>query len=57
MKLQDPGRLLHLLPTSNTNNPPPYDGDLSSCQAFLSQCALIFALQPRRYATEASRVA
>lgn len=38
-------------------NPPPYDGDPASCRAFLSQCSLVFALQPRRYATERTRIA
>lgn len=47
----------HHDPEPHANNPPPYDGDTSSCRAFLSQCGLVFALQPRRYATEASRVA
>ncbi|XP_073764131.1 uncharacterized protein isoform X3 [Danio rerio] len=47
----------HHDPEPHANNPPPYDGDPSSCLAFLSQCALVFALQPHRYATEASRVA
>ncbi|KAL0149577.1 hypothetical protein M9458_055104, partial [Cirrhinus mrigala] len=36
---------------------PPYDGDPNSCRAFLSQCSLVFALQPRRYVTEESQVA
>lgn len=47
----------HHDPEPHANNPPPYDGDPNSCRAFLSQCALVFALQPRRYASEASRVA
>ncbi|MGL5598840.1 MAG: DUF4939 domain-containing protein [Aeromonas sp.] len=41
----------------HANNPPVYDGDPNACQAFLSQCALVFALQPRRYSTEESKVA
>lgn len=44
-------------PEPHANSPPPYDGDSSSCRAFLSQCALVFSLQPRRYATEEARVA
>lgn len=44
-------------PEPHANNPPVYDGDPSSCQAFLSQCALVFALQPRRYASEGTKVA
>lgn len=47
----------HAEPEPHANNPPPYDGDPSSCRAFLSQCSLVFALQPRRYATEESQVA
>lgn len=34
-----------------TYSPSPYDGDPNSCRAFLSHCSLVFALQPRRYAT------
>lgn len=41
----------------HANCPPQYDGDPNSCRSFLSQCSLVFALQPRRYATEESRVA
>lgn len=41
----------------HANNPPTYDGDVKSCRAFLSQCSLVFALQPRRYASEALKVA
>ncbi|MGL5597224.1 MAG: DUF4939 domain-containing protein [Aeromonas sp.] len=44
-------------PEPHANNPPVYDGDPNACQAFLSQCALVFALQPRRYSTEQTRVA
>ena len=45
----------HHEPEPHANSPPPYDGDPNSCRAFLSQCSLVFALQPRRYATEDSR--
>lgn len=41
----------------HTVNSPTYDGDVNTCQAFLSQCSLVFALQPRRYASEMSKVA
>ncbi|KAI7808134.1 hypothetical protein IRJ41_016491 [Triplophysa rosa] len=41
----------------DVNSPPLYDGDPNACQPFLSKCALVFSLQPRRYATEEARVA
>lgn len=44
-------------PEPRCNNPPPYDGDPNSCRAFLSQCSVVFALQPRTYAHEESKVA
>ncbi|KAI7806903.1 Pol polyprotein [Triplophysa rosa] len=44
-------------PEPHANSPPIYDGDPNSCRAFLSQCSLVFALQPRRYATEETRIA
>ncbi len=44
-------------PEPHTNNPTVYNGDPNSCQAFLSQCSLVFSLQPRRYATEEAKVA
>lgn len=37
--------------------PPTYDGDPNTCRAFLQQCSLVFALQPRRFAASVSRVA
>lgn len=47
----------HSDPEPHVTNPPTYDGDPNSCRPFLSQCSIIFALQPRKYATEESRVA
>ncbi|XDV14787.1 hypothetical protein PO909_014975 [Leuciscus waleckii] len=47
----------HHEPEPHANSPPPYDRDPNSCRAFLSRCSLVFALQPRCYATEDSRVA
>ncbi|KAI7799341.1 Pol polyprotein, partial [Triplophysa rosa] len=41
----------------HVNNPPPYNGDPNACRPFLAQCALVFSLQPRHYATEEARVA
>lgn len=46
-----------LEPEPHANNPPLYDGDPNACRVFLCQCVLVFALQPRRYATEETRVA
>ncbi len=46
-----------LEPEPHANNPPVYDGDPNSCQDFLSQCSLVFSLQPRRYSTEEAKVA
>ncbi len=46
-----------LEPEPHANNPPVYDGDPNACQAFLSQCSLVFSLQPRCYATEEAKVA
>ncbi len=46
-----------LEPEPHANNPPVYDGDPNSCQAFLSQCSLVFSLQLRRYSTEEAKVA
>ncbi len=39
------------------NPPAPYSGEPNSCRSFLSQCSLIFALQPSCFPTELSRVA
>lgn len=48
---------LHPEPEPHANNPLPYDGDPSFCRAFISQCSLVFALQPHDCVTEESRVA
>lgn len=37
--------------------PERYDGNLGSCQSFLTQVSLVFELQPVSYATERSRIA
>ncbi|KAL1255739.1 hypothetical protein QQF64_013800 [Cirrhinus molitorella] len=36
-----------LEPEPHCNNPPAYDGDPNSCRAFLTQCSVVFTLQPR----------
>ncbi len=48
---------IFLEPKPHANNPPVYDGDSNACQAFLSQCLLVFSLQPQHYATEEAKVA
>ena len=39
--------------------PPPerYDGSPGECRSFLTQCQLIFTLQPRTFSTDTARVA
>ena len=37
--------------------PERYDGDPTTCNAFLCNCAIIFALQPLTFASEEARVA
>lgn len=37
--------------------PERYDGDRETCGPFLTNCSLLFALQPRTFATEPARVA
>ncbi len=44
-------------PEPHANNPLLYDGDPNSCWAFLSQCSLVFTLQPHWYATERLKIA
>ncbi|MGL5101600.1 MAG: DUF4939 domain-containing protein, partial [Plesiomonas sp.] len=39
------------------NNPPLYDGEPTLCRAFITQCEVVFSLQPRTYASEKSKVA
>ncbi len=39
------------------NPPAPYSGEPNSCRSFLSQCSLIFALQPSCFPTELSKLA
>lgn len=44
-------------PEPRCNNPPLHDGDPNSCRAFLAQCSVVFALQPRMYDAEETKVA
>lgn len=46
-------------PAREPRLPPPetYSGDPGSCQSFLTQCGLVFALQPSSFPTDRARVA
>ena len=46
-------------PTKEPRLPPPqtYAGDPGSCQSFLTQCQLVFALQPATFPTDGAKVA
>lgn len=39
------------------NNPPRYSGEPTECKAFLTQCEVIFSLQPSTYAADRARIA
>ena len=39
------------------NNPPCYSGEPLQCRAFLTQCEVVFSLQPFTYAKDRSKVA
>lgn len=39
------------------NNPPVYSGEPSNCRSFLTQCEVVFSLQPQTYASERTKVA
>ncbi len=45
------------LPEPRINNPPCYSGQPTECQAFLTQCEVIFSLQPTTYAENCAMVA
>lgn len=44
-------------PSLSPDGPKHYDGDPESCHTFLTNCSLLFSLQPRTFATEAAKVA
>ena len=46
-------------PAREPRLPPPetYSGDPGSCQSFLTQCGLVFALQPSSFPTDRAKVA
>ena len=39
------------------NNPPSYAGEPTQCRAFLTQCEVVFSLQPATYAQDRARIA
>ena len=41
----------------NVGSPEHYDGDPTTCNAFLCNCSIIFSLQPITFASEEARVA
>lgn len=44
-------------PEPRVNNPPCYSGEPTECLPFLTQCEVVFSLQPSTYARERSRIA
>jgi hypothetical protein len=45
------------VPEPRVNNPPCYAGEQTECMSFLTQCEVVFSLQPLTYAKERSRIA
>jgi hypothetical protein len=44
-------------PEPRINNPPCYSGEPTQCRAFLTQCEVIFSLQPSTYSRDRAKVA
>ncbi len=44
-------------PEPRVGTPERYDGDPETCGAFLTNCSLLFSLQPRTFASEQAKVA
>ena len=44
-------------PEPRVNNPPCYSGQPTECRSFLTQCDIVFSLQPNTYSRERARVA
>lgn len=44
-------------PEPRVNNPPCYSGEQTECLSFLTQCEVVFSLQPATYARDRSRIA
>ena len=49
--------LLPSSPEPRINNPPCYSGEPTQCRSFLTQCEVIFSLQPSTYARDRAKVA
>ncbi len=47
----------HPSPEPRVNNPPCYAGEPTECRAFLTQCDVVFSLQPQTYAGDPARIA
>lgn len=41
----------------HVNNPPVYSGEPTQCRSFLTQCEVVFSLQPATYARDRAKVA
>ncbi|KAM9421437.1 uncharacterized protein ACWYII_021537 [Salvelinus alpinus] len=44
-------------PEPRVNNPPCYSGQPTECRSFLTQCDIVFSLQPNTYSRERARIA
>ena len=44
-------------PEPRVNNPPCYSGQPTECRSFLTQCDIVFSLQPNTYSGERARIA
>uniref|UniRef100_A0A8K9UV32 Gypsy retrotransposon integrase-like protein 1 n=1 Tax=Oncorhynchus mykiss TaxID=8022 RepID=A0A8K9UV32_ONCMY len=44
-------------PEPRINNPPCYSGEPTECRSFLTQCDIVFTLQPNTYSRSTARVA
>lgn len=44
-------------PEPRVNNPPCYAGEPSECRSFLTQCDVVFSLQPSTYSKNRARIA
>lgn len=44
-------------PEPRINNPPCYAGEPTECRSFLTQCEVVFSLQPTTYSRDRARIA